>query len=257
MATLIDVRDLTKTYDLGEVTVHALRGVTLAIEKGSFVAIMGASGSGKSTLMNLVGCLDRPTSGRYLLDGVPVESLDRDQLAAIRNQKIGFVFQNFNLLPRMSALENVELPLLYSAGDISNADERARRALASVGLAERERNLPTQLSGGQQQRVAIARALVNEPQILLADEPTGALDSRTSAEIMSIFQNLNRTQGITIVVVTHSDDVAKYADRMITFRDGQIIGDTQQKSPSDESRQSIPGGSLVELSPVEVHEVQK
>jgi putative ABC transport system ATP-binding protein len=250
-APLIDLRDITKTYDLGEVTVHALRGVTLVIEKGSFVAIMGASGSGKSTLMNLIGCLDRPTSGRYLLDGVPVESLDRDQLAAIRNEKIGFVFQNFNLLPRMSALENVELPLLYSSGDTSNADARASRALASVGLAGRERNLPTQLSGGQQQRVAIARALVNEPQILLADEPTGALDSRTSAEIMNIFQNLNRTQEITIIVVTHSDDVAKYADRMITFRDGQIVGDTQQERLSGESREP-PDNSIVEMLPIEV-----
>ena len=257
-APLIDVRDLTKTYNLGEVTVHALRGITLRIEKSSFVAIMGASGSGKSTLMNLVGCLDRPTSGRYLLGGVPVESLDRDQLAGIRNQSIGFVFQNFNLLPRMSALENVELPLLYSSGDISNAAERAKRSLASVGLAGREHNLPTQLSGGQQQRVAIARALVNEPQILLADEPTGALDSRTSAEIMSIFQRLNRTQGITIIVVTHSDDVAKYADRVITFRDGQVVGDTLQKSPRGNSPEPILIGAPAGLSrpDVQTPEVQ-
>lgn len=252
MAPLIDVQGLTKTYELGEVAVHALRGVTLTIEKGSFVAIMGASGSGKSTLMNLIGCLDRPTSGRYLLDGVPVESLDRDELASIRNQKIGFVFQNFNLLPRMSALENVELPLLYSSGDTSDADERASRALAAVGLSGREQNLPTQLSGGQQQRVAIARALVNEPQILLADEPTGALDSRTSAEIMTIFQRLNRTQGITVVVVTHSDDVATYADRVITFRDGEIVGDRQQGRTGGEPGERVAGSSLAEMTPVEV-----
>jgi putative ABC transport system ATP-binding protein len=225
MVPLIDVRDLTKTYRLGETTVNALQGVTLTIERGSFVAVMGASGSGKSTLMNLIGCLDRPTSGRYLLDGVPVESLDRDQLAEIRNRKIGFVFQNFNLLPRVSAMENVQLPLLYKSGDTPDADELAKRTLASVGLGGREHNLPTQLSGGQQQRVAIARALINSPEILLADEPTGALDSRTSAEIMDIFQDLNRTQGITIVVVTHSDDVAKYADRVVTFRDGRVVND--------------------------------
>jgi putative ABC transport system ATP-binding protein len=226
MSELIETNGLTKTYTLGEVTVNALQGVTLVIERGSFVAIMGASGSGKSTLMNLFGCLDRPTSGKYWLDGVPVEGLDRDQLAEIRNQKIGFVFQNFNLLPRMSAMENVQLPLLYMSGDIGDADERAKRVLAIVGLAGREHSLPTQLSGGQQQRIAIARALINEPEILLADEPTGQLDSRTSAEIMGIFQRLNRTHGITIIVVTHSDEVARFANRIITFRDGQIIGDS-------------------------------
>ncbi len=227
MPALIATDRLTKTYALGEVTVNALQGVTLTIERGSFVAIMGASGSGKSTLMNLLGCLDRPTSGRYWLDGVPVEGLDRDKLAEIRNQKIGFVFQNFNLLPRMSAVENVQLPLLYKNGDTSDANERARRVLALVGLAGRENSLPTQLSGGQQQRLAIARALINEPEILLADEPTGQLDSHTSAEIMGIFQQLNRNHGITIVVVTHSDEVARYASRMITFRDGEIVNDTQ------------------------------
>lgn len=225
MPPLIDVRDLTKTYLLGEVTVNALQGITVTIERGSFVAVMGQSGSGKSTFMNLLGCLDRPTSGRYLLDGVPVESLDRDQLAEIRNQKIGFIFQNFNLLPRMNALENVELPLLYASGDATNGDEEGQRVLAAVGLADREGNFPTQLSGGQQQRVAIARALINKPEILLADEPTGALDSHNSAEIMSIFQALNRTQGITIVLVTHSDEIAAYADRIIGFRDGLIVGD--------------------------------
>jgi putative ABC transport system ATP-binding protein len=206
--------------------VSALAGVTVDIEEGSYVAIMGPSGSGKSTFMNLLGCLDQPTSGQYLLDGIPVESLDRDQLAEIRNQKIGFVFQNFNLLPRMSALENVKLPLLYKDTDTPDADEQAQQALSVVGLADREQNFPTQLSGGQQQRVAIARALINKPQILLADEPTGALDSRTSAEIMSIFHGLNRTQGITIVLVTHSDEVAAHADRIIGFRDGLIVSDT-------------------------------
>jgi putative ABC transport system ATP-binding protein len=227
MPYLIETNGLTKTYKLGEVTVNALQGVTLTIERGSFVAIMGASGSGKSTLMNLIGCLDRPTSGRYLLDGMPVEKLDRDQLAEIRNQKIGFVFQNFNLLPRMSAMENVQLPLLYSSGRETDADERARRVLALVGLAGREHSLPTQLSGGQQQRMAIARALINEPEILLADEPTGQLDSHTSAEIMAIFQRLNRDHGITIVVVTHADEVAKYATRIIIFRDGRIVDDSR------------------------------
>ena len=227
MPELIETNGLTKTYTLGEVSVNALQGLTLTIERGSFVAIMGASGSGKSTLMNLLGCLDRPTSGRYWLDGVPVEGLDRDQLAEIRNQKIGFVFQTFNLLPRMSAVENVQLPLLYKSGDTKDADERARRVLALVGLAGREYSLPTQLSGGQQQRIAIARALINEPEILLADEPTGQLDSHTSAEIMSIFQRLNRDHGITIVVVTHSDEVARFANRIITFRDGRIVDDSR------------------------------
>jgi putative ABC transport system ATP-binding protein len=226
MPELIETNNLTKTYTLGEVTMNALQGVTLTIERGSFVAIMGASGSGKSTLMNLLGCLDRPTSGRYWLDGVSVEGLDRDQLAEIRNQKIGFVFQNFNLLPRMSAMENVQLPLLYQSGSAKDADERARGVLALVGLAGREDSLPTQLSGGQQQRIAIARALINEPEILLADEPTGQLDSHTSAEIMGIFQRLNRDHGITIVVVTHSDEVARFANRIITFRDGRIIEDS-------------------------------
>jgi putative ABC transport system ATP-binding protein len=188
---------------------------------------MGASGSGKSTLMNLLGCLDRPTSGRYLLGGVPVEGLDRDQLAEIRNRKIAFVFQNFNLLPRMTAIENVHLPLLYSPASGTDADARARHALALVGLGGREDSLPTQLSGGQQQRIAIARALINEPEILLADEPTGQLDSHTSAEIMGILKDLNRVHGLTIIVVTHSDEVARFAGRIITFRDGRIVADTR------------------------------
>ena len=243
MPALIETNGLTKTYALGEVTVNALQGVTLAIERGSFVAIMGASGSGKSTLMNLLGCLDRPTSGRYWLDGVPVEGLDRDQLAEIRNQKIGFVFQNFNLLQRMTAMENVQLPLLYSAGPELHADERATQVLALVGLAGREHSLPTQLSGGQQQRIAIARALINNPEILLADEPTGQLDSHTSAEIMGIFQQLNRTHGITIVVVTHSDEVAGFASRVITFRDGRIVNDSGKQTPHENA--AVAEGSCV------------
>lgn len=227
MPPLIDVRNLKKTYLLGDIVVNALQGVTIAIERGTFVAIMGESGSGKSTLLNLLGCLDRPTSGRYLLDSIPVETMDRDQLAEIRNQKIGFIFQNFNLLPRMDALENVELPLLYKDSETPNGDDLGQHALADVGLAGRELNFPAQLSGGQQQRVAIARSLINKPEILLADEPTGALDSHNGAEIMSIFQRLNRSQGITIVMVTHSDEIAAYADRIIGFRDGLIVSDTK------------------------------
>jgi putative ABC transport system ATP-binding protein len=247
MPELIQTKGLTKTYALGEVNVNALQGVTLTIERGSFVAIMGASGSGKSTLMNLLGCLDRPTSGRYWLDGVPVEGLDRDQLAEIRNQKIGFVFQNFNLLPRMSAIENVQLPLLYKTGDAGDADDKARRVLALVGLAGREHSLPTQLSGGQQQRIAIARALINDPEILLADEPTGQLDSHTTAEIMGIFQRLNREHGITIVVVTHADEVAKYARRIITFRDGRIVSNSTGLISSTVSADAASSNAVAEV----------
>lgn len=247
MPELIETSELTKTYSLGEVTVNALRGVTLTVERGSFVAIMGESGSGKSTLMNLLGCLDRPTSGRYWLDGTPVEGLDRDRLAEIRNQKIGFVFQNFNLLPRMSAKENVQLPLLYRDGEQIDDEERALRVLALVGLAGREDSLPTQLSGGQQQRLAIARALINEPEILLADEPTGQLDSHTSAEIMHIFLRLNQTERITVIVVTHSEEVARFAHRIITFRDGRIEGDRRDVAPFADAAETR--AQLVEVSP--------
>ncbi|HEX9111053.1 MAG TPA: ABC transporter ATP-binding protein [Terriglobales bacterium] len=249
MPPLIDVRNLKKTYLLGDIVVNALQGVTLAIERGTFVAIMGESGSGKSTLLNLLGCLDRPTSGRYLLDGIPVESMDRDQLAEIRNRKIGFIFQNFNLLPRMDALENVELPLLYKDSETSNGDELGQRALADVGLAGRELNFPAQLSGGQQQRVAIARALINKPAILLADEPTGALDSRNGAEIMKIFQRLNRSQGITIVMVTHSDEIAAYAGRIIGFRDGLIVSDKKVTKPGTVSVEEVAVHTAAAVSP--------
>jgi putative ABC transport system ATP-binding protein len=236
VSSLIDVRDLRKTYLLGEIVVNALQGVTLSIERGSFVAIMGESGSGKSTLLNLLGCLDRPTSGHYMLGGTSVETMNRDELAEIRNRKIGFVFQNFNLLPRMDALENVELPLLYKGSDTPNEDELGLRALTEVGLVGREHNFPAQLSGGQQQRVAIARALINKPEILLADEPTGALDSHNGAEIMNIFQALNHAQGLTIVMVTHSDEIASYAGRIIRFRDGLIVADAMVKKPVTEAQ---------------------
>ena len=223
---VVRLEDVHKTYRTGEVEVHAVRGVSLEIKRGEFVAFMGASGSGKSTLMNLLGCLDRPSQGRYLLDGSDVSGLGRDQLADIRNRKLGFVFQSFNLLPRTSALENVELPLLYGEHRLTNAQlrKKAEKVLAAVGLAGREDHHPSQLSGGQQQRVAIARALINEPEIVLADEPTGNLDSRTSLEIMDIFQNLNE-RGITIVMVTHETDIAAYAKRNILMRDGLVQSD--------------------------------
>jgi putative ABC transport system ATP-binding protein len=236
---IIDVDRLTRTFQIGDVVVRALRHVSLQIERGDFVAIMGPSGSGKSTFMNILGCLDKPTSGSYRLDGIGVEEMDRDQLAEIRNREIGFVFQQFNLLPRTSAIENVELPLLYTTEPVSDPHARALEALASVGLAERAGHHPNQLSGGQQQRVAIARALVNNPQIILADEPTGALDSRTSIEIMAIFQNLNRRQGITTVIVTHEPDIAAYANRNIYFRDGRIVRDEKILHPKQADRELL------------------
>ena len=227
MKPVIQLEDVRKTYQTGEVEVQAVRGVTLEIQTGEFVALMGASGSGKSTMMNTIGCLDRPTSGKYLLDGVDVSQLDRDELADLRNQKIGFIFQGFNLLSRTSALENVELPMLYTRHRVNgdNMRERALQALETVGLANRADHTPNQLSGGQQQRVAIARALANQPALLLADEPTGNLDSQTSVEIMGVFQKLNN-QGITIVMVTHELDIAHYTRRMVVMRDGKVVGDT-------------------------------
>ena len=221
---VIEVEDVHKYYDLGETKVHALRGVDLKIAPGEFVAIMGSSGSGKSTFMNLLGCLDKPTSGRYVLEGTDVSKLDKKALAAIRNKKLGFVFQGFNLLARTTAMENVELPTLYAHMQKEERMERAKQMLKLVGLGERLDHFPSQLSGGQQQRVAIARALVNKPAILLADEPTGNLDSRTSVEIMQIFQELN-DRGLTVIVVTHEPDIAQFAKRIVVFRDGRIRHD--------------------------------
>lgn len=225
-AVAVRLEDVRKTYRTGEVDVHAVRGVSIEIGQGEFVALMGSSGSGKSTLMNILGCLDRPTAGRYFLDGEDVSSLSRDELADVRNQKLGFVFQNFNLLARTSALENVELPLLYSNEALTNVQlrEKAEQVLAAVGLEGRGDHTPSQLSGGQQQRVAIARALINDPEVLLADEPTGNLDSRTSIEVMEIFQKLNE-KGITIVMVTHEADIAAYARRNIVMKDGLVKSD--------------------------------
>jgi putative ABC transport system ATP-binding protein len=233
MAPVVQIKDLQRIYDSGEVKVHAVRGVSLELHRGEFLAIMGASGSGKSTLMNTLGCLDRPTSGSYLLDGVDVLKLDRNALADLRNEKLGFVFQGFNLLSRTTALENVELPMLYGRQRGSSKDmrDRALHALDIVGLSQRADHFPSQLSGGQQQRVAIARALVNQPQVLLADEPTGNLDSRTSVEVMGVFQKLN-DQGITIVMVTHELDIAQYCKRNIIMRDGRIVSDLQVSNRS-------------------------
>jgi putative ABC transport system ATP-binding protein len=221
----IRLEDVIKTYNLGEVQVHALRGVSLEIHAGEFVAVMGASGSGKSTLMNILGCLDRPTKGRYLLDGTDVSGLTKRELAKIRNRKIGFVFQQFNLLARTSARENVELPTIYAGVPLAERAARALAALKLVGLGDRADHFPSQLSGGQQQRVAIARGLVNNPSILLADEPTGNLDSRTSVEIMDIFQRLNAEHGLTVVIVTHEPDIARYVKRALDFRDGKMRQD--------------------------------
>lgn len=227
MSTVIETRDIKKIYQMGDVAVHALRGVDLTVKAGDFVAVMGASGSGKSTLMNVLGCLDTPTSGAYYLDGVDVSKLSPDEYAEIRNQRIGFVFQTYNLLARTSALENVELPLFYDhAARIADPRRSAQEALERVGLTDRMEHEPHELSGGQQQRVAIARALVNKPAIVLADEPTGNLDSRTSIEVITLFQQLN-DQGITIILVTHEPDIAQYAKRQVVMRDGVIISDRQ------------------------------
>jgi putative ABC transport system ATP-binding protein len=228
---IIQVKDLTKIYQFGEVEVKALRGVSLLIRRQEFVAIMGPSGSGKSTFMNILGFLDQPTHGQYLLEGINGERLSRDELAEIRNQKIGFVFQGFNLLARTSALENVELPMVYAKTPTLKRKEIARKALVEVGLQGREHHHPNRLSGGEQQRVAIARALVNQPSIILADEPTGNLDSKTSAEIMAIFQRLNRDLGITIIMITHEPDIALYAKRNIHFKDGEVVDDQENPTP--------------------------
>ena len=239
MSTVISAKSLVKTYIVGEVEVKALRGVNLDVRRGEFLAVTGASGSGKSTFMHIVGCLDRPTSGQYLLDGQDVSRMPKDALAAVRNTKIGFVFQGFNLLSRTSALDNVELPLLYGGSGLKTA-ERHKRAvdmLTLVGLGDRADHHPNQLSGGQQQRVAIARALINNPSILLADEPTGNLDTRTSIEVMGIFQRLNQERGITVVLITHEMDIAEYSTRMVTFRDGQVVADkavTHRRLAQDE-----------------------
>jgi putative ABC transport system ATP-binding protein len=234
MTPVVKITDIHKVYESGEVPVHAVRGVSLDIQKGEFVALMGASGSGKSTLMNMLGCLDRPTRGTYLLDNIDVSKLDRNELADLRNQKLGFVFQGFNLLSRTTALENVELPMLYGRHRSHSSDEikeRAMHCLDIVGLSKRFDHFPNQLSGGQQQRVAIARALVNEPQVLLADEPTGNLDSRTSVEVMGVFQKLN-DQGITIVMVTHELDIASFCKRNLILRDGVVVRDELTKNRS-------------------------
>jgi putative ABC transport system ATP-binding protein len=240
---VIRIERVSKIYKpSGDITVHALRALSLSVHHGEFVAIMGPSGSGKSTLMNIIGCLDRPTKGQYFLEGVDVSTMGRAALADTRNKRVGFVFQSFNLVPRTSAVENVELPLLYAGLGAAERQRRAKAALAEVGLSDRERNMPSQLSGGQQQRVALARALVNNPSIILADEPTGALDTRTSVEVMDIFQRLNRDKKLTIIVVTHEPDVARYAERIVHVRDGRISSDesVMDRSIASEVLKTLP-----------------
>jgi putative ABC transport system ATP-binding protein len=239
---VIRIERVTKIYKTGDITVHALRSLSLHVRHGEFVAIMGPSGSGKSTLMNIIGCLDRPTKGQYFLEGVDVSTMGRAALADTRNKRVGFVFQSFNLVSRTSAVENVELPLLYAGIPAAERIRRAKAALADVGLSDREKNMPSQLSGGQQQRVALARALVNNPSIILADEPTGALDTRTSVEVMEIFQRLNQERKLTVIVVTHEPDVARYAERIVHVRDGRISSDepVAQRSIASEVLRTLP-----------------
>jgi putative ABC transport system ATP-binding protein len=250
MPTVISVKNLVKTYVVGEVQVRALRGINLDVERGEFLAVSGTSGSGKSTFMHIVGCLDKPTSGQYLLDGQDVSRMSKDALAAVRNKKIGFVFQGFNLLSRTSALDNVELPLLYGGSSTMKTADRHKRAhemLELVGLGNRADHHPNQLSGGQQQRVAIARALINNPSILLADEPTGNLDTRTSIEVMGIFQRLNQERGITVVLITHEMDIAEYGTRTVTFRDGQVVADKSvaRRRKAEEELAALPTAEAV------------
>ena len=248
MSTVIGVKGLVKTYVVGEVEVKALRGVNLDVERGEFLAVTGPSGSGKSTFMHIIGCLDRPTSGQYFLDGQDVSRMSKDALAAVRNRKIGFVFQGFNLLSRTSALDNVELPLLYQGGlKSSERHKRAVEVLTAVGLGNRTDHHPNQLSGGQQQRVAIARALINNPSILLADEPTGNLDTRTSIEVMGIFQRLNKERGITVVLITHEHDIAEYGTRIVSFRDGLVVADkaVTQRRVALEELAALPAAEAV------------
>ena len=233
LEAVIRLERIHKIYPMENFDVHALHGVSLVINRGEFVAIMGPSGSGKSTMMNIIGCLDRPTKGHYYLEGIDVSTVDKPGLADIRNKSVGFVFQSFNLVPRTSALENVELPLIYAGVSSGERVRRAREALVAVGLSDRERSMPNQLSGGQQQRVALARALVNNPSIVLADEPTGALDTRTSVEVMEIFQRLNRERNLTVIIVTHEPDIAQYSDRIIQFRDGRIRRDVPVENRKD------------------------